>query len=56
MENSFNDIGINILKCAFEIHKEIGPGLLESSYKRCLEYELINNGLIVRNEVGLPLL
>ncbi|HMO31508.1 MAG TPA: GxxExxY protein [Lacibacter sp.] len=44
-----------ILKCAFRIHTELGPGLLESSYKECLYYELITNGIFAEKEKALPL-
>ena len=33
-----------ILGFAFQIHTELGPGLLESAYEECLVYDLINNG------------
>ncbi|MBD3583114.1 GxxExxY protein [Flavobacterium sp. D33] len=36
-----------ITGCAITVHKTIGPGLLESVYERCLEYELIKNGFSV---------
>lgn len=38
-----------------EVHRELGPGLLESSYEHCLLYELINRGLMVERQVPLPL-
>jgi GxxExxY protein len=44
-----------ILKYAFKVHSELGPGLLESSYKECLFYELNKNGIYVEKEKGLPL-
>ncbi len=45
-----------VYKSGLAIHKELGPGLLESAYEECLEYELINSGLYVRRQVGLPLI
>lgn len=39
-----------ILKCAFKVHTELGPGLLESVYRTCLTYELKLAGLIVVEE------
>jgi len=50
-----NEIGTKILKSAFEVHKVLGPGLLESSYQKCLVYELRKSGLSVLSEVQLPL-
>lgn len=44
-----------ILRCAFKVHSALGPGLLESSYKECLFYELIKSDLIVEKEKPLPL-
>ena len=39
---SENEISKVVLDAAFEIHKELGPGLLESVYEAVMEYELIN--------------
>ncbi len=41
---------------AFKVHTALGPGLLESAYKECLAYELIQNGLRVEKEKALPLI
>ena len=40
-----NEIGTLVLDAAFEVHKTLGPGLLESSYEHCLSYELVNRKL-----------
>jgi GxxExxY protein len=45
-----------ILACAFEVHKNLGPGLLESAYRRCLEYELTAAKLSCKSELELPVL
>ena len=45
-----------IIGCAIEVHKNLGPGLLESVYKECLHYELLNNGLFVERQKGIPLI
>ncbi|HET9057393.1 MAG TPA: GxxExxY protein [Chitinophagaceae bacterium] len=50
-----NTITEQILKCAFKVHSELGPGLLESSYKECLFYELNKNGIYTEKEKPLPL-
>ena len=39
-----------ILKYSFKVHSELGPGLLESSYKECLWYELNKNGILTEKE------
>ena len=44
-----------IIACAIEVHRELGPGLLESAYQRCLSHELGLQGLLARNEVGIPI-
>lgn len=50
-----NGLSKNILKYAFKIHSELGPGLLESAYKECLFYELNKNGIYTEKERGMPL-
>ena len=52
---SENEIGTLILDAAFEVHKTLGPGLLESSYEHCLAYELLNKGLRTALQKPLPL-
>jgi GxxExxY protein len=49
-------IAKTILDCAFEVHKELGPGLLESVYEICLIDELKRRGLFVENQVKLPVI
>jgi GxxExxY protein len=44
----------DILSAAFEVHRELGPGLLESAYQACLCHELSCRGLSFRTEVPLP--
>src|SRR5437660_305911 len=41
-------------EAAFRVHRKLGPGLLESVYEACLEYELKKMGLRVRRQVVLP--
>lgn len=50
-----NQITEKILSGAFKVHTALGPGLLESAYTNCLEYELKNSGLYVEKEKPLPL-
>jgi len=45
-----------ILDCAFQVHTELGPGLLENAYEECLFYELQNEGLKVERQKALPLI
>jgi GxxExxY protein len=44
-----------VIGCAIEVHKELGPGLLESSYECCLMYELAKEGILAKNQVVLPI-
>ena len=50
-----NQITEKIIGCAIEVHKQLGPGLLESAYEECLFYELKNAGLEVKKQLALPL-
>ncbi len=50
-----NEISGKIIGCAIDIHRELGPGLLESAYQACLFYELREAGLKVEQEKPLPL-
>jgi GxxExxY protein len=43
-----------IIGLAIEVHKVLGPGLLESAYEECLCYELSANSLVFRRQVPLP--
>ncbi|MFO8082831.1 MAG: GxxExxY protein [Desulfobacterales bacterium] len=43
-----------IIGCAIDVHRNLGPGLLESTYKQCLAHELYLNGLKFKLECGLP--
>jgi GxxExxY protein len=49
-----NTITKIIIGSAIEVHKRLGPGLLESSYESCLYYELIQAELDVKKQLGLP--
>ena len=50
-----NQLTSIIIGEAMEIHKSLGPGLLEKVYQECLFYKLKKSGLKVRKEVGVPL-
>jgi GxxExxY protein len=54
--DNINSLTELILKYAFKVHSALGPGLLESSYKECLYYELVNADLIVEKEKALPII
>jgi GxxExxY protein len=44
-----------VLKAAFEVHRNLGPGLLESTYRECLVRELKTGGHSVEREVPIPI-
>jgi len=50
----FDELSNKVLGCAIEVHKELGPGLLESTYEQCLAYELNRAHIPFRLQVGLP--
>ncbi len=41
----FDDLSNRVIGCAIEVHRELGPGLLESTYEQCLAHELALNGI-----------
>src|SRR6202051_3004231 len=43
-----------VIGFAIEVHRQLGPGLLESAYEECLCYELEQSGLRFRRQVALP--
>lgn len=53
-ENVINQITEKIIGCAIEVHKGLGPGLLESAYEECLCFELNQIGLKFERQVPLP--
>ncbi len=54
MERTPNDITQAIIGAAMDVHRELGPGLLESAYEACLAYELIQRGFKVERQKELP--
>ncbi|MBU0559338.1 MAG: GxxExxY protein [Bacteroidetes bacterium] len=49
-----NKITEKIIGCAIEVHKFLGPGLLESAYEECLSYELTKSGLNIERQKPVP--
>ena len=52
----FEDITKIIIGCAINVHKELGPGLLESAYEESLYYELIRAGLKAERQKAIPII
>ena len=51
----FEDLSFQVIGCAIEVHKNLGPGLLESSYEKCLAYELSNLNIPYKQQLALPI-
>lgn len=50
-----NEVGTRIINSAFLVHRELGPGLLESAYQKCLCYLLEEDGLKIKSQMPVPL-
>lgn len=50
----FDELSRNVIGCAIEVHRNLGPGLLESTYRQCLACELSHAGIPFQMEVPLP--
>ena len=50
----FDDLSRQVIGCAIEVHKTLGPGLLESTYEKCLAHELGLAGLSYTAQESLP--
>ncbi len=51
-----NDLSFKTVGCAIEVHKHLGPGLLESVYHNCLVDELESHGIRVKTQIHVPVL
>jgi len=51
-----NRITEKIIGCAIEVHRNLGPGLLESAYEKCLCYELTQVGFEYKQQLPLPVI
>ncbi len=49
-----NKLTEKVIGCAIEVHKTLGPGLLESTYEQCLSYELKQNNISYKQQHPLP--
>ena len=55
MANDIEKVAKDVVDAAFKVHKEFGPGLLESAYQQCHAYELRKRGRKILTEVVLPI-
>jgi GxxExxY protein len=53
--DELNKLSNVVIGAAIEVHRLLGPGLLESAYQQCLAWELGQHGLVVRQQVTVPL-
>ena len=53
---SLNRITESVIGAAIEVHRALGPGLLESAYEACLSFELVQHGLKVEQQKPLPVI
>jgi GxxExxY protein len=54
-QSYINEVSYKIIGCAIEVHKHLGPGLLESVYEPCFIDELKNAGLCVKSQTHVPI-
>ncbi|PYJ55473.1 MAG: GxxExxY protein [Verrucomicrobia bacterium] len=50
----FDELSRSVIGCGLEVHRNLGPGLLESTYRQCLACELSHAGILFQMEVPLP--
>src|SRR5258706_14917375 len=50
-----NELSYRIIGCAIEVHRYLGPGLLESVYHVCMMDEFARNGLLFQSHVAVPI-
>ena len=50
----FDELSRSVIGCALEVHRNLGPGLLESTYRQCLACELSHAGVLFQMEVPVP--
>ena len=55
MNSQLNQLTHEIIGASIEVHRNLGPGLLESAYRKCLRRELLLRGIPYRKEYPLPL-
>src|SRR5262245_66369833 len=54
LDGALNDLSSHILGAGIEVHKHLGPGLLENAYETCLDYELRERGFHVLRQLPIP--
>jgi GxxExxY protein len=54
IQREFSELSNRVIGCAIEVHRILGPGLLESAYRQCLAHELARNDISFQVEHPLP--
>lgn len=49
-----NELSFRVIGLAIEVHKALGPGLLESAYEECLYYKLTSSGMFIERQKAMP--
>ena len=52
----FDKLSHTVIGCSIEVHSQLGPGLLESTYEQCLAHELSHNGIDFELQAQLPVM
>jgi len=52
----FDGLSNRVVGCAIEVHQELGPGLLESTYAQCLAHELSRDNISFKLQPPLPVI
>ena len=52
----FDELSNRVIGCAIEVHRELGPGLLESTYEQCLAHELSRDNISFKLQHPLPVI
>ena len=55
IDEAFNELTRNIIGAAIEVHRELGPGLLESTYLRCLQFEMSARRIQFETQRSIPI-
>jgi len=53
--NDYDELSGKVIGCAIEVHRNLGPGLLESAYERCLSFELLKGNIHHYVQKELPI-
>ncbi len=55
-QKEINELSFRVIGCAIEVHKHLGPGLLESVYHSCLLDEFVSRGIPVQSQIHVPVI